>query len=379
MRIPIVKCVDQDHIKDYILITKNDFDTTDIHIPDASIRIYHFHPITHEYCGQSLAYVFGNKVLCNDTANVTLIPTSDAAPYSYHWDDNTKYGVKRSELHYTQVFNLETQTWEYQEDHRNFKYKYNEDTKTFEKIDWDEYNKKARFYSDQYHYLKYYLPLEGDTPDSSPRIADFIGPLPDDAVINELPSEKTLKEQILKHMYTAFDQYMFRLFRNVMDISDKEIELLHPDYTNQIVNTLITYEHDNVGSITRQEIQNSSENAYLSAVRYSHLYPIFIAAMQQVMNYDTSELYIQRNVVSPLAVIGAIHGIENREKVVNVMNDYSNRYHVAHLVFAVARKKLRLDNHDFSYKELYINKDTEFDFEYIVALYMKNKEVKLSK
>ncbi len=381
MQIPIVKIIDSEHIRDYILITKKDLDTSVVNIPDASVFVYHFHPITHEYCGESLAYIFKNKVLCDDINNVTLVSTSNSSPYAfYESESKNKQGIKKSDIHYTQVFNTETQTWEYKEDHRNFRYKYNEETKTIEQLNWDEYNKKQKFYSEQYHYHKYYLPLKGDTPNSSPRIADFLGPLPDDAVIDELPSEEDLKNQILKHVYTAFDSYMFNLFRNLMDISDYEKEeILRPDYTNQIINSYIVYERNNVDSDTRKEIQNSSENTYLSSVRYNHLYSIFISAIQQVMNYDNTETYINKNIASPLGVIAAIHNIDNREKVVNLVTKYANYYHLAHIVLSFLRKKLKIDNCDFSYKELYINKDINFDFEYIVQIYIETKTIKLSK
>lgn len=129
---------------------------------------YRYHPKTHEYLG----------TLSDDAIQVLYeaIKFQDKQEIFKRFNVTDKK-VPETEFRKNAVFNVEKDMWEILDDFREYEYNANGKERT--------------------GFAGYYLPQEGDTPNSPPRFNKTFGPLPEGAVDKTLEERGTLVIKII--------------------------------------------------------------------------------------------------------------------------------------------------------------------------------------
>ena len=315
----------------FTLINRKDYQINNLTIPDGTVTVYRYHPETHEYCGSFTAYRYGNDVVCDDISNLTLMEPKCNLSINF-WNNEKKYGILKKDIRYTEVFDLQKNVWTYEEDHRHFIYKYDEETHIYIKYLLKD------VYSTFNYIHTYKLPLEGDTPESPGRIMEELGPLPDGAIIGKLPSIDLIKKLLFEKIYKSFNSYMDQLFKCTMGLTDDEIYTMKPKYSN----------YNNTEFVSRYEIDSILDESCTSFNNYNNLYNIYISAIQQITIQEPTKPLEPYSLIS---IIDTIHGFQSLQQTMEYMYDVKDKYYRAQLCFATIR---RIINKDITvYKDLY--------------------------
>lgn len=160
------------------------------------VKVYVYHPETHEHiraidmCKDEYEYQLSNGACI-----------TDKEPLAIDYGNQCK----------TSVFNKEKDCWELLDDYRSFKY-----NSEGEKIE-----RKSTVHD---RYRGYYLPLEGDEPDSPRRFNDTFGPLPEGAITKELPSRRGMVEALME---TNLETYINRIRKHLKMTKNSNILVEH--------------------------------------------------------------------------------------------------------------------------------------------------------